>query len=110
MNMPTVAGTQWLSWNTARLLALILNALGGLVNYFDKNLNELTVNELFGLRQSQQLLHQINIEFANNGLNKEIFESIRNFSSITERLIERGIDRLSARNAELAKEVRILFA
>jgi hypothetical protein len=103
--MPTVAGVQWLSWNSARLMALILNAMSGLITYFDANPNDLTLNELFGLRQSQQLLHKLDISFAKNGLNREIFHAIANYSVKLERIIERGTDRLTSSNPELAKQV-----
>lgn len=43
----------FLSWNTARLLALVLNALTGLLQYFEREHNNLDVDTLFGLRQIQ---------------------------------------------------------
>jgi hypothetical protein len=103
--MPTTAAIQWLSWNHARLLALILNALGGLELYFDSNPNDLTVNELFGLRRAQTLLHQLDTSFAANGMNKEVFVAIRGLSQKTDMIIERGMDRLKSKNEKLAEEV-----
>lgn len=86
-------------------MALILNALNGLVTYFDTNPNDLTVNELFGLRQSQQLLHKLGVNFSKNGLHREIFHAIGNLSAKTDRILDRGMDRLIANNPELAKQV-----
>ncbi len=39
-----------LSWNSARLLALVLNALHGLLNYYERDYTEIDVDGLFGLR------------------------------------------------------------
>jgi hypothetical protein len=41
--------TFWLSWNSARLLALILNALGGLFDYYHQIDRELILDEIFML-------------------------------------------------------------
>lgn len=44
-----VLSTQW-SWNSARLIALVLNALYGLEEYYDSHHRELDVDGVFGLR------------------------------------------------------------
>lgn len=41
--------TFWLSWNSARLLALILNALNGLFDYYHQNHQELSLEQSFVL-------------------------------------------------------------
>lgn len=46
----SVVPVTFLSWNTARLLALILNSLTGLLQYYEKEQNNLDVDTLFGLR------------------------------------------------------------
>lgn len=43
----------WLSWNSARLLALILNALTGLLQFYERDHTELNVDGVFGLRLIQ---------------------------------------------------------
>lgn len=37
----------WISWHSARLLALILNGLGGLLDYYHRQ--ELNLDEVFAL-------------------------------------------------------------
>lgn len=103
--MPTTAAIQWLSWNHARLLALILNALSGLDLYFDSNPNDLTINELFGLRRAQTLFQELDTEFSRNGMNKEIFVTIKALSQKADLIIERGMDRWRNKNAKLAEKV-----
>lgn len=46
----------FLSWNTARLLALVLNSLTGLLQYYEKDQNNLDADALFGLRIIQGFL------------------------------------------------------
>jgi hypothetical protein len=103
--MPTAVAIQYLSWNNARILALILNSLTGLVSYFDADVDSLTVNELFGVRMAQTALQQLDAGFSANGLNKEIFSAIRNLSKRADMLVVRGTDRLGSKNADLANEV-----
>lgn len=106
--MPTAVAVQWLSWNHARLLALILNALTGLDHYFDSNVDNLSINELFGLRRSQILLNQLDTRFSSNGMNKEIFATIRALGQRTDLIIARGLDRLASASPKLAEEVLLL--
>ncbi|KAH7714868.1 hypothetical protein AAVH_17760 [Aphelenchoides avenae] len=50
--MATIPVT-WLSWNNARLLALILNALTGLTQFYERDHAQLNVDGVFGLRLVQ---------------------------------------------------------
>uniref|UniRef100_A0AC35GB62 N-acetyltransferase domain-containing protein n=1 Tax=Panagrolaimus sp. PS1159 TaxID=55785 RepID=A0AC35GB62_9BILA len=61
-----------LSWNSARLLALILNALNGLIFYYDREYSNLSNDAIFGLRVIQ--------DFHGRGYHKDIFDAIRNIS------------------------------
>jgi hypothetical protein len=47
--------------------------------------------------------------FYNNGLNKEIFISIRNLVKQTDRIIDKGVDRLAHKNSQFAEEVDDFF-
>ncbi|VDM38684.1 unnamed protein product [Toxocara canis] len=44
------ASQRYLSWNSARLIALVLNALSGIENYYERHHTQLNVDGLFGLR------------------------------------------------------------
>jgi hypothetical protein len=103
--MPSTVAIKWISWNHARLLALLLNALTGLDVYFDSNANDLSLNELFGLRRSQIILNHLDTQFSSNGMNKEIFATIRILSKKADLIINRGFDRLKTKNPKLAEEV-----
>lgn len=50
-----MVSTQW-SWDSARLIALVLNALYGLEEYYNVHHKNLDVDGLFGLRIIEGLL------------------------------------------------------
>lgn len=43
----------FLSWNTARLIALTLNALTGLIQHYERESGTLTSDSIFALRLAQ---------------------------------------------------------
>uniref|UniRef100_A0A914Q4Y5 Uncharacterized protein n=1 Tax=Panagrolaimus davidi TaxID=227884 RepID=A0A914Q4Y5_9BILA len=69
-----------LSWNSARLLALILNALNGLIFYYDREYSNLSNDAIFGLRVIQGQLDHVYADFHGRGYHKDIFDAIRNIS------------------------------
>lgn len=46
----TFPGTIWLSWNSARLVSLILNSLTGSLLFYEQQQSFLTPDSIFGLR------------------------------------------------------------
>lgn len=44
------SGGLWLTWNSARLLALILNSLTGSLIYYERELDSLSPDSVLGLR------------------------------------------------------------
>ncbi|KAI6210039.1 Mediator complex subunit rgr-1 [Aphelenchoides besseyi] len=99
VQMPTIQTVQWLSWNNARLMALLLNSLTGLLTYFDSNVDDLTLDTLFALRIQQSQLQLLNERFSSNGIHREVFSVIGNLSRRTDRLVERGLDRWKETNS-----------
>ncbi|KAI6234814.1 UPF0764 protein C16orf89-like protein [Aphelenchoides fujianensis] len=107
--MPSLPPIQWLSWNNARLMALLLNALTGLLNFFEGDVQELSLDSLYALRIQQLALHDLNARFSSGGIHREVFASISNLSRRADRLIERGMDHWAEREPQMIAEGRFFF-
>lgn len=103
--MPTgIAEAIRLSWNNARLVALILNALTGILQFCEEQ-QLADVDSLFAMRMAQNALGQMDVEFKGNGLNAAIFNEVRNLSAWSDKLVNEGQSRLRKQAPETAKQV-----
>uniref|UniRef100_A0A915EJN2 Uncharacterized protein n=1 Tax=Ditylenchus dipsaci TaxID=166011 RepID=A0A915EJN2_9BILA len=85
-----------LSWNTARLLALVLNCFSGLMQYYQKEqvANSLDMDAMLGLRLLQGHLRglcELNTINANGGFHPTILSTIRNLSHIAGDIAEKAM-------------------
>uniref|UniRef100_A0A915EMT9 Uncharacterized protein n=1 Tax=Ditylenchus dipsaci TaxID=166011 RepID=A0A915EMT9_9BILA len=81
-----------LSWNTARLLALVLNCFSGLMQYYQKEqvVNSLDMDAILGLRSPARLC-ELNTTNANGGFHQTILSTIRNLSHIAGDIAEKAM-------------------
>uniref|UniRef100_A0AC34R725 Uncharacterized protein n=1 Tax=Panagrolaimus sp. JU765 TaxID=591449 RepID=A0AC34R725_9BILA len=77
----TLPGTIWLSWNSARLVSLILNSLTGSLLFYEQQQSILTPDFIFCLRIIEGQLNQLYIHLKDHGHHKDIFVAIRNLSN-----------------------------
>ncbi|KAI1723363.1 hypothetical protein DdX_03518 [Ditylenchus destructor] len=67
------------TWNTARLLALLLNALSGILQYYDHE-QRLDQDAIFGLKFLEAHLRQLDISIKQTEYHPEVFTILRNLS------------------------------
>ncbi|KAI1722929.1 hypothetical protein Ddc_07113 [Ditylenchus destructor] len=67
------------TWNTARLLALLLNSLSGILQYYDHE-QRLDQDAIFGLKFLEAHLRQLDISTKQTEYHPEVFTVLRNLS------------------------------
>ena len=87
-----------LTWEAARLIALLLNAITGLVRHMEAETTAgaTTFDTLYSLRLAAVTLGQSAATPTSTRIAIEVFEAMRNLSRASDRLVERGIDQLTA--------------
>ncbi|VDK20045.1 unnamed protein product, partial [Anisakis simplex] len=100
---------QYLSWNTARLIALILNALNGIENYYEQHLSELNVDGLFGLRVIQGQLKSISTDLEGSNLDRELMNALYNLSGRANEIAGKAIPYVIERDPSYYQQFRYLL-
>ncbi|VDN22108.1 unnamed protein product [Gongylonema pulchrum] len=99
---------QW-SWNCARLIALVLNALVGLEQYYNAHHTELDVDGVFGLRIIQGHLTGIEQLLHDEDVHSEIVNEIRNISRSAVALANKALSFVAVRDSEYFTQFRYLL-
>ncbi|KHN77792.1 UPF0764 protein C16orf89 -like protein [Toxocara canis] len=92
------ASQRYLSWNSARLIALVLNALSGLENYYERHHTQLNVDGLFGLRIIHGQLNQFCEDFEGRDLDSEVVDEMRNLSRRASEIANKAIPYVADRD------------
>ncbi|KAE9554731.1 hypothetical protein FO519_002059 [Halicephalobus sp. NKZ332] len=103
-------GAVWLTWNSARLLALILNSLTGSLIYYERELESLGPDGVLGLRILEGQMDQLYINYRDKGYHKDIFSAIRNISMKASELAAKGSEKLEERDPGRFKAGKSLFS
>ncbi|KAL3115526.1 hypothetical protein niasHT_018159 [Heterodera trifolii] len=116
--MAVLPPVQLLSWSSARLLALLLNALCGLYQYLDRDKNgidtgrgkaDIDWDTPLGLRLIQESLQTIDRQLRGRGFHPTIFSAIRNLSVQGDFLLKERMDGTRNRNSEMFEKLMPLF-
>uniref|UniRef100_A0A915BGC7 Nicastrin n=1 Tax=Parascaris univalens TaxID=6257 RepID=A0A915BGC7_PARUN len=103
------ATVRGLSWNSARLIALVLNALSGLEKYYNHYHTELDVDGVFGLRIIQGQLNHLYMDFKERNLHSEVVDEIRNLSRCASEIANKAIPFVADRDPFYYKQFRYLL-
>lgn len=103
-----VTPAQW-SWNSARLVALILNALFGLEEYYNTHYKELDANGLFGLRIIEGYLKSVEKALGSIGHNVEIVNELRSLSKTAGTVANRALAFVADRDKDNFNQFRFLL-
>uniref|UniRef100_A0A9J2PSF0 Uncharacterized protein n=1 Tax=Ascaris lumbricoides TaxID=6252 RepID=A0A9J2PSF0_ASCLU len=103
------ATVRYLSWNSARLIALVLNALSGLKKYYKHHHTELDVDGVFGLRIIQGQLNHLYMDFKEQNLDSEVIDEIRNLSRYANEIANKAIPFVANRDPFYYKQFRYLL-
>lgn len=120
-----------LSLDSARAIALILNALAGLIQFYERDYDQLNVDGILGLRLAQgeqfgiQIQESLNVQclhaltllflgqledftsaFAHKGLPNDIVLAMQNISQAAAKIAERAIASVKGRRDEYYAAVR----
>lgn len=107
--MPPAIHAVFLNWSSARLVALILNALTGLVLYYDKHYAEINVDGLFGLRIIEGQLRRLYVDFDGRGLDGEIIAELRNLSFRASEIANRVLPLIADREPKFYRQFHYLL-
>lgn len=99
----------YLGWNSARLIALILNSLTGLEHYYETHYDKLNVDGLFGLRVVQGQLKHLYMDIESQGIDSEIINEMRNLSECAGEIANRAIPFVADREFSYYKQFRYLL-
>ncbi|KAM3728718.1 UPF0764 protein [Dirofilaria immitis] len=100
--------TQW-SWESARLIALVLNALYGLEEYYNDYYKNLSVDGLFGLRIIEGHLRSIDENVDSHDIHAEIMSEIRNLSLMAGIIANKALPFVASRNREYFNQYQFLL-
>uniref|UniRef100_A0A914H2V7 Uncharacterized protein n=1 Tax=Globodera rostochiensis TaxID=31243 RepID=A0A914H2V7_GLORO len=113
-SMAVLPSAQLLSWSSARLLALLLNALNGLFQHLEKgdiSRGKAVVDwdTPLGLRLIKESLLAMDRNLQERGFHPAIFSAIRNLSVQSDLLLKEKIDQTRTRDPELFGKLAPLF-
>ncbi|VDO81613.1 unnamed protein product [Onchocerca flexuosa] len=94
-----MVSTQW-SWEGARLIALVLNALCGLEEYYHDYYKDLNVVDLFGLRIIEGNLRNIAENVDDHDIHSEIMNEMYNLSLIAGMIANKALPFVANRDRE----------
>ncbi|KAK6112099.1 hypothetical protein QQG55_46310 [Brugia pahangi] len=103
-----MVSTQW-SWDSARLIALVLNALYGLEQYYNSCYKDLNADGLFGLRIIEGHLKSIQEHVDGRGVDSEIMDEIRNLSLMASMIANKSLPFVASRDREYFNEYQFLL-
>ncbi|VBB34238.1 unnamed protein product, partial [Acanthocheilonema viteae] len=102
-----MVSTQW-SWDSARLIALVLNALYGLEKYYNDYYKNLDVDGLFGLRIIEGHLKSIQ-ENVGDDIDSEITNEIGNLSLMAGVIANKALPYVANRDKEYFNQYQFLL-
>ncbi|CAG9535824.1 unnamed protein product [Cercopithifilaria johnstoni] len=103
-----MVSTQW-SWDSARLIALVLNALYGLEEYYNGYYKDLDVDGLFGLRIIEGHLRSIQENIDDHNIDSEITNEIRNLSLMAGVIANKALPFVANRDREYFNQYQFLL-
>uniref|UniRef100_A0A915Q5Y9 Uncharacterized protein n=1 Tax=Setaria digitata TaxID=48799 RepID=A0A915Q5Y9_9BILA len=101
--------TQW-SWDSARLIALVLNALYGLEEYYNGYHKDLGVDGVFGLRIIEGHLKSINEAVQGHDIDPEIMNEMRNLTFMAGIIANNALPFVANRHKEYFKQFQYLLS
>ncbi|VDK83230.1 unnamed protein product [Onchocerca ochengi] len=103
-----MVSTQW-SWEGARLIALVLNALYGLEEYYHDYYKNLNVDGLFGLRIIEGNLKNIAENLDNHNIHSEIMNEMYNLSLMAGMIASKALPFVANRDREYFNQYQFLL-
>uniref|UniRef100_A0A0R3RJG7 UPF0764 protein C16orf89 homolog n=1 Tax=Elaeophora elaphi TaxID=1147741 RepID=A0A0R3RJG7_9BILA len=103
-----MVSTQW-SWDSVRLIALVLNALYGLEEYYNGYHKNLNVDGLFGLRIIEGHLGSILESMASHDMDSEIVDEIRNLSLMAGMIANKALPFVANRDRKYFNQYQFLL-
>ncbi|VDN03435.1 unnamed protein product [Thelazia callipaeda] len=99
----------WWGWNSARLIALVLNALYGLEGYYMSRSEELTVNCVFGLRIIEGYLKSIQDALHDHDVHPEIMNEIYNIGLTASNIADKALPFIIQRGKDKFDQFQFIF-